>query len=305
MSAIVKLTPELKSWILHNLNRGCAPEQLIRGMIEQRFDPGIARGLVHAFQHSRSSGIPIEGDTLTLDTPTRAYREEPSRMPAGNFIQTSDRRISVITRLARPVVAILDGVLSRDECERLIGLAAPRLMPSTVVDPRSGEDRVAAHRDSMGMFFRLLETPFIAALDLRIAALMGAPPEHGEGLQAVRYGPGTKAAPHFDFLMPSNAANERSIARSGQRISTLVVYLNEVADGGETVFPEIGLSVAPHPGRAVYFEYCDTLGQLDFRSLHAGAPVSTGVKWVLTKWMRQRRFVTAAEEAAGGADVSS
>jgi prolyl 4-hydroxylase len=305
MSAIVKLTPELKNWILHNLDRGCAPEQLIRGMIEQRFDPGIARGLVEAFQHSRGSGIPIEGDTLTLNTATPAYREEPSRMPVGNYIQTSDRRISVITRLTRPVMTILDGVLSPAECEQLIALAAPRLVPSTVVDPRSGEDRVAAHRDSMGMFFRLLETPFIAALDRRIATLMGAPPEHGEGLQAVRYGPGTKAAPHFDFLMPSNAANERSIARSGQRISTLVVYLNEVEHGGETVFPEIGLSVAPYPGRAVYFEYCNTLGQLDFRSLHAGAPVGTGVKWVLTKWIRQRRFVSAAEEAASAMDISS
>jgi len=305
MSAIVKLTPELKAWIVNNLDRGCSSEQLIHGMIEQRFDPGIAHGLVEAFQYARKHGMPIEGDTVTLRSPTPAYRDEPTRMPEGSFIQTSDRRIGVIARMTRPVVAVLDDVLSRAECEQLIAMAAPRLVPSTVVDPGSGEDRVAAHRDSMGMFFRLQETPFIANLDRRISELMGSPLDHGESLQALRYGPGTKAAPHFDFLVPSNSANERSIARSGQRIGTLVMYLNEVAGGGETVFPEIGLSVAPYPGRAVYFEYCNSLGQLDPRSLHAGAPVTGGVKWVLTKWMRQRRFVSAAEEAAKDMAASS
>jgi prolyl 4-hydroxylase len=122
---------------------------------------------------------------------------------------------------------------------------------------------------------------------------MNTPLENGEGLQVLRYGPGARTEPHFDFLIPSNASNRASIARSGQRTSTLIVYLNDVAAGGETVFPEVGLNVSARQGNGLYFEYANSRGQVDRRSLHAGAPVAEGEKWVVTKWVRERRFVSA------------
>lgn len=67
--------------------------------------------------------------------------------------------------------------------------------------------------------------------------------------------------------------------------------LNDVADGGETVFPEIGLSVVPRRGHAVYFSYCNSRNQVDPRTLHGGAPVRCGEKRIATKWLRQLRRV--------------
>ena len=122
---------------------------------------------------------------------------------------------------------------------------------------------------------------------------MNCPVENGEGLQVLRYGPGAKNTPHFDFLAPSNLKNRESLARSGQRISTMVIYLNDVKSGGETVFPELGLSVSPKKGNAVYFEYANSLRQVDIKSVHAGAPVYEGEKWAVTKWMRERCFKPA------------
>jgi prolyl 4-hydroxylase len=143
------------------------------------------------------------------------------------------------------------------------------------------------------MFFRPAETPLIALLDRRVAELMNCPPENGEGLQVLRYGAGGHTAPHFDFLIPSNPTNEASLKRSGQRLSTLMIYLSDVTRGGETVFPEVRLSVTPRKGNAVYFEYANSRQQLDARSLHAGAPVIEGEKWAVTKWMRTRPFFPA------------
>jgi prolyl 4-hydroxylase len=143
------------------------------------------------------------------------------------------------------------------------------------------------------MFFRPAETPLIALLDRRVADLMNCPLENGEGLQVLRYGAGGHTAPHFDFLIPSNPTNEASLKRSGQRLSTLMIYLSDVTRGGETVFPEVGLAVTPRKGNAVYFEYANSRQQLDARSLHAGAPVIEGEKWAVTKWMRTRPFVAA------------
>jgi prolyl 4-hydroxylase len=76
----------------------------------------------------------------------------------------------------------------------------------------------------------------------------------------------------------------------GQRVSTMVMYLNEVEEGGTTIFPEIGLEVVPKKGSAVYFEYTNSQNQLDRLTLHGGSPVTRGEKWIVTKWMRQRRY---------------
>ncbi|HTY51207.1 MAG TPA: 2OG-Fe(II) oxygenase [Steroidobacteraceae bacterium] len=297
MGAVVRIKPELRSWIEHNLDRGCPPEQLIEGMIAQRFDPPVAQGLVRAFVDARSAGVPMTADTVRIDMPTQAGVNDPPRMTAGHSIVTADRIVSVVARLSRPIIAVLSNVLSAGECEQLIALARPRLKPSTVVDPVTGEDRVAEHRNSEGMFFHLGESPFIAALDARFSRIMNLPIGHGEGLQVLRYGPGTHSTPHFDFLVPRNPASEASLRRSGQRVSSLVAYLNDVPGGGETTFPHAGLSVCPRRGNAVYFEYCNSRSQVDAASLHAGAPVTEGEKWAVTKWMRERPFVSAA--AAG------
>jgi prolyl 4-hydroxylase len=122
---------------------------------------------------------------------------------------------------------------------------------------------------------------------------MNCPLRNGEGLQLLHYHPGARSAPHFDFLTPGNAANEASLARSGQRVSSLVIYLNDVERGGATVFPEIGLAVTPRQGHAVHFEYANSRGDVDLSSVHAAEPVEAGEKWVLTKWMREREFVPA------------
>jgi prolyl 4-hydroxylase len=292
MTALVKIDPQLRHWIEHNLDRGCPPEQLIEGMIAQRFDPPIAQGLVRAFMDARNAGVPLTADTVRVDMPTADYVDDPPRMTTGNSIRIADRVVSVVARLSRPIIAVLANVLSAKECEQLIALARPRLTPSTVVDPVTGENRVAEHRNSEGMFFAPGETPLIAALDARFSLIMNLPIDHGEGLQVLHYGPGTRSTPHFDFLVPRNAASEQSLRRSGQRVSSLVAYLNDVPGGGETTFPHAGLSVCPQRGNAVYFEYCNGRGQVDAASLHAGAPVTEGEKWAVTKWMRQRPFVS-------------
>lgn len=293
MSMHVNFSPELRTWILHNLNRGCAVENLVESMVAQGFEAWVAHGLVEAFVDAINKGVQPPTDSVVLDSMLAEYRYETPRLAPGPVIRTGDRDILVLLRLEQPVIALLESVFSDEECGQLIELARDRLRPSTIVDPVTGEDKVAAHRDSEGMFFELEETPFIARLDRRISEVMNSPIENGEGLQVLRYGPSAKNTPHFDFLAPSNQANRDSLARSGQRISTMVIYLNDVASGGETVFPEIGLSVLPKKGNGVYFEYANSQRQVDPRSVHAGAPVLAGEKWAVTKWIREKRFIPA------------
>jgi prolyl 4-hydroxylase len=263
-------------------------------MVQERMDARVANAIVSAFLEARAGRRPLPVDSLVVDDALLEAVTEP-RISLGARLHAHDRSVDVLARHAHPTLALLSGVLTAGEAERLRALAEPRLRPSTVVDPTTGADRVEAHRTSLGMFFRLNENDFIAQLDRRLSELMNMPVENGEGLQVVYYPTGALNAPHFDFLIPSNAANRASIARSGQRVSTLIVYLNDVEAGGETIFPKLGWSVVPKLGQGLYFEYVNARGELDESSLHGGNRVRAGVKWIVTKWMRERRFVAASE----------
>jgi prolyl 4-hydroxylase len=293
MAITINLSTGLRAWINDNLARGAPPTAMIEALVGKQFEPHIARGLIDAFIGAQEAGRPLPEHGVRLDMEAPRYEYETPRIAPGNLIRAADREVRVLQRLQSPVVVTLERVLRDEECVQLIGLAQPRLQCSTVVDGPTGANVTAGRRSSDGMFFRLRENPFIAQLDERLSALMNCPVENGEGLQVLHYSPGGQYPPHFDFLTPSNPASAQSIARSGQRVSTLIVYLNDVIEGGETVFPEAGLSVVPRRGNGLYFEYTNSRLQVDPRSAHGGAPVSAGEKWIATKWMRARRFISA------------
>jgi prolyl 4-hydroxylase len=274
------LTPQWRAWISQNLARGCAAESLVADMVREGFDPRDARQAVS--RPSATAGASVAG----------AYRPEPARIARTNRILAADRAVTVSMRLERPIVAVFDDVLAADECDELIARCAPRLQRSTTVDPQRGTHEVIPDRSSDGTYFPLNADPFIARLDQRIAALMNWPLENGEGLQILRYREGGQYTPHFDYFPPEDPGSAAAMAIGGQRVASLVMYLNDVTAGGGTVFPELNLTVMPRKGAAVYFEYCNSLGQLDPLTLHGGLPVLSGEKWIATKWMRQRRYAT-------------
>jgi len=171
----------------------------------------------------------------------------------------------------------------------LIRRSEEKLARSTTVDPQTGKAILIANRSSYGTFFQLHENDFIASIDQRLSDLLLWPADHSEGIQILRYEVGGEYRPHFDYFPPGDAGSGLHVAQGGQRIGTLIMYLNDVEEGGETIFPEIGLSVVPRRGHAVYFGYCNSRNEVDPLTLHGGAPVRRGVKWIATKWLRQHR----------------
>ncbi|WP_035052942.1 2OG-Fe(II) oxygenase [Andreprevotia chitinilytica] len=295
MSQVTQLTPEWQHWIQDNLGRGCTPQSLIEIMVSQNFDPMFANAIVFHLTTSGQQPVvdrPQAGaPTATQRTASTGYTYETPRVPAvGNAFLLGDREVRVAARIEKPYIIVFDGVLSHEECDELIELSRHKLERSMVVDPTTGSDALIADRTSHGTFFALNENDFIAKLDARISAVMHCPVENGEGIQILNYQTSGEYKPHFDYFPPTDPGSKRHLANGGQRVSTMVMYLNDVEEGGETVFPEIGMTVAPKKGSAVYFEYYNSLDQVDPLTLHGGKPVTKGEKWIATKWMRQRRF---------------
>jgi prolyl 4-hydroxylase len=187
-----------------------------------------------------------------------------------------------------PRVLVFGGLLSHAECDELIEQARPRLARSETVDNATGGSEVNAARTSDGMFFERGETPLIARLEQRIAELVDWPVERGEGLQILRYRPGAEYKPHHDYFDPKYAGTPKILERGGQRVATVVMYLNTPDGGGATTFPDVGFEVAPVKGNAVFFSY--DRAHVGTKTLHGGAPVTAGEKWVATKWLREGTF---------------
>jgi prolyl 4-hydroxylase len=156
------------------------------------------------------------------------------------------------------------------------------------VDNNTGGSEVNAARTSDGMFFERGETLLIARLEQRIAMLLQWPAVNGEGLQILRYRPGAEYRPHHDYFDPAHAGTATILKRGGQRVGSLVMYLNTPKAGGATTFPDVQLEVAPIKGNAVFFSY--ERAHASTRTLHGGAPVIEGEKWVATKWLREGVF---------------
>ena len=284
MSEARPVPAEWREWIAHNLARGCDPHMLVGDMMRSGFDADTARIAV------LGSG---QIGSKTSPTANTAYVYETPHLAASNVIRLPDRDVRVTLRFERPTIALINGLLSDEECDDLMRLSAGQLIRSTTVDRASGEGKIIEARTSEGTYFLVNSNPFIAGLDRRIAALMNRPVENGEGLQILHYHTGGEYTPHFDYFPPTDPGSHVHLANGGQRMATLIIYLNDVEDGGATVFPELKLTIGPKKGAALYFEYGNSHGQVDPLTLHGGLPVLRGEKWIATKWMRQHRYAAS------------
>lgn len=278
----MRIPPEWLQWIDDSLRAKARAIDVLQTLLDNGFDERTSwTAVAEARQRVE---VPGGNTAFPVAKPWRG------RLAEGHVIDAGDRQVRVVARLAQPIVAVLDGVLSIEECDTFRDMAAARLKRSMVVGGQQAGNVVMDIRTSDGAYFHRGENELVARLDARISRIMRWPVERGEGLQVMRYGVGGEYQPHFDYFDPNEPGGIACMREGGQRIATLIMYLNDVEGGGETVFPRVDFSYVPRKGQALYFEYVSSEGFLDPLSLHGGAPVTHGEKWIVTKWMRERLF---------------
>lgn len=180
-----------------------------------------------------------------------------------------------------PEVAAAESFMTEAECAYLRQAGKPALQPSVVVDPETGKMVPHPVRSSdAAMFGVYAEDLVVNALNRRMAALSGTRPDQGEPLQLLRYRPGGEYKAHMDALP----------AEPNQRILTVLVYLSDDYEGGDTVFPRLGVSFRGKAGDALLFRNAAADGRADPLALHAGLPVTRGVKYLASRWIRAGKF---------------
>jgi prolyl 4-hydroxylase len=175
--------------------------------------------------------------------------------------------------------------ISSDLADQLIALIEADRRPSTIAD------------ENGDAYFRTSETcdlaadvPVVREVEAMLAAMSGIDPVFGEPLQGQRYAVGQEFKPHTDYFKPGGRDFERFCGRSGNRTWTFMIYLNDVTAGGATRFKLLDKIVQPEAGKLLCWNNRLPGGGLNHATLHHGMKVRKGVKYVITKWYREREW---------------
>jgi prolyl 4-hydroxylase len=279
------VTPELRQWIIEQATTGFPAESILQSMKQAGWAEDTAiqaledtmKGYLQGLQQANGKSLQVATRFPFIDLEGRP-RE----------LDLQDRRVEVLASVRQPQVVVIGGLLTEEECDALIAAAQPRMQRSLIVQTSTGGDEESPDRTSRGMFFERGENPVVARVEERLSRLVGWPVDHGEGMQVLHYRCGAEYKPHYDYFDPNEPGTPTILRRGGQRVATVVIYLNEPTAGGATVFPDAQFECLPVRGNAVFFNY--SRPDPSSGSLHAGAPVIEGEKWIATKWLREARF---------------
>lgn len=194
-----------------------------------------------------------------------------------------------------PVIVQFDNFLSAEEADHIIDLGTPLLANSTVGQSReldySSRTSQTAWLDSVDHW----RDPVLKGIDEKIERLTMVARRSMEHNQVLRYEPGQYYHIHHDFIV------EQKLLPCGPRVATFFMYLNDMPEGGNTTFPQLGLEVQPVKGRAVLWWNFDIrkiaagakLEELreDLRVEHVAKPAVGGTKWGVNKWLHSGDFV--------------
>jgi len=206
-----------------------------------------------------------------------------------------------------PRIVVYPSFMDPDRCDELIQISNRTLVKSAVAfRPNEDFDPQQQIRTSDGTYLNSAiddDRGLLSWLEERMAAATLVNSAHGESFNILKYENGQHYDSHMDTFDPKEYGPQGS-----QRMATMLVYLTDVEEGGETIFKREGwqhendpitdwrncddgkgLKYKPRKGDAVLF--WDTLpdGKIDAHALHGGCPVKKGTKWVATKWMRSKK----------------
>lgn len=253
--------------------------------ISEDFDRALKNATITAIDHV-AQGVPLENAVVPRNTgftPGAPRIIKEKTYP--NTLYIDGREIEVVMTMENPNIVVMDNVLTDEECDYLIAMGREKQTPSTVVDSDSGDWISHDARSSTGVMFQKGSDSITKRLEEFTAKLINWPYVNSEGMQLLNYQVGQQYLPHFDHFDPTTPVGAEAEQQVyGNRIGTLLFYLNNTEEGGGTEFTNLAVTVTPKRGRALFFSYPDT--EQRKKVLHAGLPPTKGEKWVAVNWFR-------------------
>lgn len=228
-------------------------------------------------------------DTIQRSAPTTPRAPEPDL--SRSVVMIDGHLVQLLCTSLRPALTLYANLLTDDECDALVDMARPRLQRSRVYGGAGGSTGRHGWRTGSDVVLERDESRLCSRLDARIAALMRWPLAQIERTRVLHYGRGQHFGPHHDFFDPARVDLTPALAPGGQRVATLLIYLNTPLRGGATEFPDVPVAVRARKGVGLFFSYADA--DAASRTRHLGAEVLEGEKWAAVKWFTERPVIDA------------
>jgi prolyl 4-hydroxylase len=257
------LNDEWRTWIRHNVARGCSREELFQILAKEGFDLVAIRSEL--------------GFTPSTTAPTRKTAPVPNTAPKAELLPRLQRHGA-----PRVELYTADDFLDARTCAALVELIKAGLRPSSISSAGAPD---AAFRTSRTCDLDE-RYPVVRELNRRICAALGANPAYSEASQGQYYEVSQEFKAHTDYF-EAYELERFSTATWGQRTWTFMVYLNEPQAGGETNFIDLGFAFKPKLGQALIWNNLHPDGLPNPHTLHQGMPVTSGAKAIITKWFRR------------------
>ena len=267
-------------------------------------EPGLGHALHLTAMAAQRGWRPAQVQLLAL-TPDRERASAAERSPPPeSFWQPLAASIDINTWTsapaggtlsASPLIRNFEAFVPERVCAWLIGSARHLLKRALVYDAVGGRDYASSTRTNSWAQFDLMGCELIHVLvQLRMQAACGLPLCNMEATSILHYAVGQEIANHFDFVDPDLPNYAQEIERNGQRVLTFLVYLNDDYDGGHTEFPALGITHKGKRGEGLALVNSLEDNKPDLRTVHAGRPPTSGEKWIVSQFIRNRRVLGPA-----------
>ena len=188
-----------------------------------------------------------------------------------------------------PRITIFHDLISDEEADVLKSLAQPRLKRATVHNKSTGKLENAPYRVSKTAWLEndLPEDKngVVRRVNRRMEDATELSHDYAELQQVNNYGIGGQYEPHYDMATKHDfKVQKRSAGVTGNRIATMLVYIDEPVAGGATIFTDSGVRLLSKKNAAAFWYNLLPNGDPDLLTRHAGCPVLAGKKWVMNKW---------------------
>ena len=177
----------------------------------------------------------------------------------------------------------IQNFLTNEECDKIIELSKGNMFSSKVYS--QNEDLYDNKTRISQQCWLNDNDSFIKDITDKVKSYTNTHNNYFEELQVVNYKPGGFFRAHYDACVGNKSECER-MNYKGARYLTVLFYLNDNFEGGETIFPKINKLVKPEKGKAVIFQNVDNNGVIITQALHGGEPVKNGEKWIANKWIK-------------------
>lgn len=277
------LDANLKDWIAENLKAGSDKNVLFNLLQSAGYDTELINRELNLGPVVVVQAPLVPGLTKDIEQTPENYG---ACVPLNRLVMPKAKRLD--TALAE--LYTVDGVLSPKECAEIVALIRSKNQRSTL----SSHEADQTFRTSRTCQLGHLESPLMKDVDKRLCKLLGIHSSYGEVIQGQYYEIGQEFKPHTDYFELHEIATHGQ--KMGQRTFTCMVYLNDVPEGGETVYPKLEQCFKPKAGMAVIWNSLNPDGSPNYFTLHHATAVKKGFKAVITKWFRSN---SALDQAPG------